>query len=221
MAALLNQIFPDEPISLEQLEHHERTYPAGNPRLRLVAETEDGQVVGYGECERPYMTAQPDFFGVFVAVDAAWQHRGIGQALLAAVTPFAEEHGFRKLHCGCRENSADSVRFLEQAGFRQIGIRFESALDLRSFDETPFLAKVERVKAAGYEVITLAEARSRTPRPTCGCTMCLRPRWWTCPSLAACGPSPITRPSAPGRWMLPTPRRRASSSPSTRDAWWP
>jgi mycothiol synthase len=161
LAALLDQIFPDEPISLEQLEHHERTYPAGNPRLRLAAETEDGQVVGYGECERPYRTARPDFFGVFVAVDEAWQHRGIGQALLAAVMPFAEEHGFRKLHCGCRENSADSVHFLEQAGFRQIGIRFESALDLRSFDETPFLAKVERVKAAGYEVITLAEARQQ------------------------------------------------------------
>ncbi len=119
LVAILNQVFADEPISLEQLEHHERTYPAGNPRLRLAAETEDGQVVGYGECERPDRTAQPDFFGVFVAVDEAWQHRGIGQALLAAVTPFAEEHGFRKLHCGCRENSAVYLGgMLEDPGIR-------------------------------------------------------------------------------------------------------
>lgn len=163
LEALLNQVFPDEPISLEQLEHHERTYPPGNPRLRLAAETAEGRVVGYGECERPYMTAQPEHFGVFVAVDAAWQHRGIGRALLAAVAPFAEQHGFRKLRCGCRENSADSIHFLDRAGFRQIGIRFESALDLPSFDETPFLAKLARVKAAGYDVITLAEARRQDP----------------------------------------------------------
>ena len=31
LVAILNQVFADEPISLEQLEHHERTYPAGNP----------------------------------------------------------------------------------------------------------------------------------------------------------------------------------------------
>ena len=56
LAATLNQIFPDEPISLEQLEHHERTYPAGNPLL-APAETEDGQVLGYGECD--VRTGQP------------------------------------------------------------------------------------------------------------------------------------------------------------------
>jgi RimJ/RimL family protein N-acetyltransferase len=163
LEALLNQVFPDEPMSLEQLEHYERTYPAGNPRLRLAAETADGQVVGYGECERPYMTAQPYFFGVFVAVDEAWRHRGIGQKLLAAVTPFVAEHGFHKLHAGCRENAPASIRFLDRAGFHQIGIRFESALDLATFDETPFLPKLARVQAAGYDVSTLAQARQQDP----------------------------------------------------------
>ena len=47
--AILNQVFADEPTTVEQQEHGERTYPAGNPRLRLVAETEEGQM-GYGEC---------------------------------------------------------------------------------------------------------------------------------------------------------------------------
>jgi RimJ/RimL family protein N-acetyltransferase len=107
------------------------------------------------------LAALPDFFDIFVAVDVAWRRRGIGQALLAALTPFAQDQGFHKLRTGCQEDWANSVRFLDQAGFERIGMRFESALDLRSFDETPFLAKVERVKAAGYEVVTLAEARQQ------------------------------------------------------------
>ena len=161
LVAILNQVFADEPTTVEQQEHGERTYPAGNPRLRLAAETEEGQVAGYGECLLPFWTAQPSFYSLFVIVDPAWQRRGIGQALLGALTPFAQEQGFHKLRTNCREDSASTVRFLEQAGFVQIGIRFESALDLRSFDEAPFLAKVERVKAVGYEVITLAEAREQ------------------------------------------------------------
>ena len=161
LVAILNQVFADEPTTLEKEEHWEHTYPAGNPRLRLVAETEEGQVAGYGECQHPFWTAQPDFYSVFVIVAPAWQHRGIGQALLTTLTPFAQEHGFPKLRTSCKEDSAGTVRFLEQAGFGQIGIRFESALDLQHFDETPFLAAVNRVQTAGYEVTTLAQARQQ------------------------------------------------------------
>jgi RimJ/RimL family protein N-acetyltransferase len=163
LVAILNQIYADEPTTVEQEQHWERTYPAGNPRLRRVAETEDGRMAGYGSCMRPFWTAQPDFYNVFVTVDPAWQRRGIGQALLAAVAPFAREHGFSKLRTSCKEDSAGTVRFLERAGFAQIGIRFEQALDVQRFDETPFLDAVERTKAAGYEVVTLAQARQEDP----------------------------------------------------------
>jgi mycothiol synthase len=163
LVAILNSVFPDEPSTLEQEEHWERTYPADNPRVRRVAETDDGLMVGYGSCMRPFWTAQPDFFQVFVAVDPAWQRRGIGQSLLAAVAPFAEENGFTKLRTSCKEDSAGTVRFLERAGFAQIGIRFEQALDVQRFDETPFLDAVERTKTAGYEVVTLAQARQEDP----------------------------------------------------------
>ena len=53
LVAILNQVFADEPTTVEQQEHGERTYPAGNPRLRLVAETEEGQIAGYGESAHP------------------------------------------------------------------------------------------------------------------------------------------------------------------------
>lgn len=120
-------------------------------------------MVGYGECQYPFWTSQPDFYAIFVIVDPAWQRRGIGQVLLAALMPFARAQGFHKLHTDCKEDSASTVRFLERAGFEQFGRRFESALDLEHFDETPLLETVARVGAAGYAVITLAEARRLDP----------------------------------------------------------
>lgn len=162
-SAILTAIWPDEPNTVEQMEHWERTYPTDNPRFRRVAVADDGQMVGYGECQRPYWSSLQDTYEVFVAVDPAWQRRGIGQVLLAAVTPFAQEQGIAKLRTSCKEDSAGTVRFLEQAGFRQIGIRFESALDMGTFDETTFLPTQRRAEAAGYEVITLAQARAEDP----------------------------------------------------------
>lgn len=163
LCAILNVIWPDEPVTVEQIEHEERTYPADNPRFRRVAALDDGQMVGYGECQRPFWSTLQDVYQVFVAVDPAWQRRGIGQALLAAVAPFAQEQGIPKLRASCKEDSAGAIQFLEQAGFRQIGIRFESALDLTAFDETPFLPSQHRAEVAGYQVITLAQARAEDP----------------------------------------------------------
>ncbi|HSN75698.1 MAG TPA: GNAT family N-acetyltransferase [Anaerolineae bacterium] len=163
LVAILNNIFPDEPSTLEQEEHWERTYPADNPRVRRVAETDDGVMVGYGSCMRPFWSSLQDTYDIFLAVDPAWQRRGTGQALLAAVAPFAQEQGIAKLRTNCKEDSTGTIRFLDKAGFHQIGIRFESALDMASFDEIPFLPVQQRAGAAGYQVITLAQARAEDP----------------------------------------------------------
>jgi ribosomal protein S18 acetylase RimI-like enzyme len=163
LTTLLNDVFPDEPSTLEQYEHSERTYPADNPRIRRVAEMDDGQMVGYGECQRPFWSSLEDAYSVFVAVAPVWQRRGIGEALFTAVAPFASTQGAARLRTYCREDAVGAIRFLEKAGFTQIGIRFESTLDMQSFDETSFLATAERAKTAGYEVVTLASARQEDP----------------------------------------------------------
>lgn len=159
LTAIYNNIYPDEPSTVQQHEHWEQTYPAGNPRVRQTAETAAGQVVGYGECQRPFWSSLEDTYAIFVAVDPSWQGRGIGQVLYTAVAPFAIAQGAARLRTECKEDAAGAVRFLEKAGFTQIGIRFESALDVAAFDATPFLPALDRAAAAGYEIVTLAEAR--------------------------------------------------------------
>jgi len=163
MVEIFNEVYPDEPTTVESEEHWERTYPQGNPRVRLVAETVDGRMVGLGDCMRPFWLAASDVYSLFIAVPARWRRHGIGQALLTKLEPFAWAQGAERIHTDCREDFADAIRFLERAGYTRVGIRFESRLDLEAFDETRFAEVFERVAQAGYALTTLAAERSVQP----------------------------------------------------------
>jgi mycothiol synthase len=158
-----NLIFSPERTTVEQERYWESIYPPDNPRLRRTAVADDGRVVGLGACLRPFWMDAPGVFWLAMMVHPAWQRRGIGRALLAALEPFAREQGATILRTDCREDFDATARFLEKAGFTNIGIRYESAIDVRTFDETPFLPVLERVLTAGYTLTTLADELPVTP----------------------------------------------------------
>lgn len=162
-AAIHNCTYPDEPVTVEMVEHWERTYPQDNPRLRYAAEWDDGQMVAVGSCTHPIGMTTPGAYWVDVMVHPDFRHRGIGQVLLAAVEPFGWAQGAERLWASCREDSAESISFAEQAGYTNIGIRFESALDLEVFDETPFTAAFDRIAQAGYTITTHLAERDLHP----------------------------------------------------------
>jgi GNAT superfamily N-acetyltransferase len=158
---VLNATYPDEPTTLEEQEHWERVYPADNPRLRFTAETEAGEFIGMGQCQNPYWLDALGVYNAYAVVAPAWRHRGVGRALFARLEPFAVAQGAARLHVpDCREDITDSVRFLDSAGYTNIGVRFEQKLDLTAFDETPFAGVFGRVAAGGYTLTTLAAERA-------------------------------------------------------------
>jgi GNAT superfamily N-acetyltransferase len=161
LTVVYNETYPDEPTTLEEQEHWERSYPPDNPRLRFAAETAEGEFVGFGQCMKPFWLEATDVYTVYAVVAPRWRHRGIGQALLARVEPFAVAQGAARIHApDCREDFADAIRFLERAGYTNIGVRFEQKLDLTAFDETPFAAAFQRVAEGGYALTTLAAERA-------------------------------------------------------------
>jgi len=157
-----NLIYSPERTTVEQELYWESIYPQENPRLRHTAETDLGEVVAVSACLRPFWMIAPGVFWLGIEVRPEWQRRGIGQAMLAALEPFAREQGGIVLRTNCREDFAASIRFLEQAGFSNIGIRYESVIDVQTFDETPFLPALEGALQAGYRLTTLAEEVSST-----------------------------------------------------------
>ena len=123
---VLNATYPDEPTTLAEQEHGERTYPTDNPRLRFAVENEAGEFVGFGQCMKPFWLDAPGVYTIYAVVSPQRRHRGIGQALMARLEPFCVTQGAQRIHApGCREDSADTICFLERAGYANIGVRFE------------------------------------------------------------------------------------------------
>ena len=160
---LSNLEYSDEPTTLEQEEHWERSYPQGNPRLRLAVDDEANRLIGIGATLKPFWADAPGVFNLFILVHPRERGRGIGRDLLARLEAYAAGQGAEKLWTDCRESQARSIRFLERTGFHQFGIRYESAIDLTRFDPARFAYALERAEAAGYRIATLAELRKERP----------------------------------------------------------
>jgi len=158
-----NLIYSPERTTVEQELYWESIYPEDNPRLRHTAENDDGRVVAVSACLRPFWMNAPGVYWMGIMVHPEWQRRGIGQAILALLKPFAREQGATILRSDCREDFAAAIRFLERAGFTNIGIRYESVIDVQTFNETPFLPALEGVLGAGYRLTTLVEELPITP----------------------------------------------------------
>ena len=169
---LANLEYPDEPTSVEQEEHWNRTYPADNPRLRLAVEDKAGTLIGFGESAKPFWAIAPGVYMLFILTHPSHRGLGIGRDLLRRLEQYARDEGADKLMTDCRESQAHSIRFLEKSGFSQFGIRFESAIDLNRFDPEQFAPAFQRIERAGYSLTTLAELREnatgRGPRALCG-----------------------------------------------------
>jgi ribosomal protein S18 acetylase RimI-like enzyme len=156
---LVNLEYPDEPTTVAQEEHWNRTYPSDNPRLRLVVDDAEGGMVAFGECAKPFWGSAPGVYMLFILTHPAQRKRGIGRDLLARLETYGRKQGAERLWCDCRESQTHSIRFLERAGFATFGIRFESALDLKRFEPEQYASLFDRVAAAGYRITTLAELR--------------------------------------------------------------
>ena len=163
MVDIRNRMMPDDPRTVERTEYFEKTYPPDNPRLRFAVENAEGKFIGQGVCEYPFMFVAPGVYFMWIAIDPDWRGRGIGQALLAKFEPYARQQGAEKMWSNCREDQDDSIRFLKRAGFENTGMRFESILDLTTFDERPFVGVIDRMQQAGFEFTNLTAERIINP----------------------------------------------------------
>lgn len=163
LAAIANAAFPDNHETVDEIRHWDTTRPAYCVQRRWLAEV-DGTIVAAAEYFHPTWMYHPRKFFVSVAVLPAWQGRGIGRycydALMRDLTVQCQP---LEVRANCREDQTRSVRFLTDRGFREEMRTWESRLDLRTFDPTPYADALARVSEQGFTICTLREWLHRLP----------------------------------------------------------
>jgi mycothiol synthase len=117
LVALVNAITPDDPTSVEEMRWADVTYPG---TIRYLAEV-DGRPVGAASVGRIYVypPEYPDAYA-YIVVEASHRRRGIGEALLAAVSDGARDSGKTGLHLRASEGRPEGIAFLEHRGFTEL-----------------------------------------------------------------------------------------------------
>jgi GNAT superfamily N-acetyltransferase len=114
LAAIVNDVTPDDPTSPEEMRWADRTYP-GNRRFLAEA---GGRAVGIATVGRIYVFPpdHPDAWANVVVVPEA-RRRGVGHALLVAASEGARAAGKTGLHLRASEGRPEGIAFLEHRGF--------------------------------------------------------------------------------------------------------
>ena len=168
IASLLNLIEPNS-TSAAALEEEDRHIPStsslrkdendllvGFGRTRIVVETEEGQIIGYGNSFRaPWV--DPGTVGSTFCVHPDFRRQGVGEELLTHIENWATEKGASILTSIVMDWIEDSLPFVQKRGFKLDAHVFELELDAKHFDVTKCNELVEQVTKTGIEFVTLAD----------------------------------------------------------------
>ena len=154
IARIVNQVSPEEPTSVAEMRWADGTYPGG---ARLLAELE-GEPVGASAVGRIYMYP-PEFDAYWGTIDVlpGARRRGVGTALLVAISDVARDAGKSWLHVPASAARPDGIAFLEHRAFTEYERSTSLRLDLSGL--TPPMAR----PSDGVAITSLAERPDLVP----------------------------------------------------------
>jgi RimJ/RimL family protein N-acetyltransferase/L-amino acid N-acyltransferase YncA len=118
-----------------------------------VAADETGKLLGFAWLYR----ASPEAFQLDLLVDPRERGQGAGRQLYAAAEAVVAAAGAQRLACVIADNAPEIRGFAERRGFTEKAHAILMALDLETFDDSPYLAALARLKAEGFQFTNMAE----------------------------------------------------------------
>ena len=118
LVEVIGNVTPEDPTSLEEIAWIDRVYPG---TARFLASTADGRVVGAATVGRIFIYPEdhPAFWASLVVRPAA-RRRGVGHALLSAVSAVAAGAGKRGLELRAFDDRPEGIAFLEHRGYEEL-----------------------------------------------------------------------------------------------------
>lgn len=148
--------FEPEPVTPDQVRTWFQHNPPGRIQLRLVALDENEAITGYSGFVHE-ASAPERHFKVWVLVDPAHHHQGIGAALWDETLSALQNQGATRLESDVPDNDPVSLGFAGRRGFRISHQHFHSHLDLTGFDESPYQPAIAALESQGIRFCTLAD----------------------------------------------------------------
>ena len=139
--------------------------------LRVSVDAPDGSIAAIGDISAGFV-ARPDgsqFIGLTVL--APHRRKGIGTALLAALEDAGRQRGAPKLHAGANESEKFALDWALARGYREIGRRIASYVELATFEPAQFSGALERVRDAGIAITSFAQSLD-------GRDAAAQEKWW-------------------------------------------
>lgn len=146
-----------EPTTMESFLRSESMRPADMPHFRLVAENEEGVLVGTGAGF--HAPEQPEgVYGARVRVDRPYRRQGVATQIYRQLEDWAVGQGARRIESTVREGDDDAMTWIESIGWKKEHHLFESTLDLTTWEAPAELAEVLRkAEASGIRFTHLSD----------------------------------------------------------------
>lgn len=126
--------------------------------VRVAVDGPEGAIVAHGALQTGMLRPPDGARHVSVLVLAAHRRKGIGGALLAALEEEARAAGVPRLLAGAGADEPDAMAFAGRHGYREIGRRIVSFVDVAAFDPARFAASLARARAGGVRLVALSDA---------------------------------------------------------------
>lgn len=125
--------------------------------LRICVDGPDGLVVAMANVGTGFLPSADGAMHAGVGVAREVRRRGIGSTLLGALESVARERGAPTIRASASAAQPDSLAWAQKRGYREIGRRIESYIELASFDPAAFESALKRARASGVRLRTFAD----------------------------------------------------------------
>lgn len=163
IAKIHNVIFPDHPVTDSEMIKNEVELGHHCRIERWIARI-GSDVVAYGGLSQRPESYKEGEFTLIGGVLPEYRNNGIGSALYEIVRERLHKLGALVLRSSSRSDREDSIRFLSQRGFVEYRREKDWELDVKAFDQNPYLELIHRLQREGISIRTLTDLENDPQR---------------------------------------------------------